>query len=274
MVSFPNAKINFGLNITAKRSDGFHDIETVFFPIHIQDVLEIIISYNKTVDVDFSSSGLTIAVNTESNLCVKAYQLLKKDFELPSIKVHLHKTIPMGAGLGGGSADAAFTLKLINDAFSLKLNNNQLIQYALQLGSDCPFFIINKTCFATSRGENLIEIPLNLNNYQLAIINPQIHISTAWAFSKISPKQQKISLKEAIKQPIETWKQNITNDFETPIFKEYPTIKIIKETLYNNKAIFAAMTGTGSTVFGIFEKNIIPFDFNFPKEYFVKWINL
>ena len=120
----------------------------------------------------------------------------------------------------------------------------------------------------------MIEIPLNLNNYQLAIINPQIHISTASAFSKISPKQQKISLKEAIKQPIETWKQNITNDFETPIFKEYPTIKIIKETLYNNKAIFAAMTGTGSTVFGIFEKNIIPFDFNFPKEYFVKWINL
>ena len=274
MILFPNAKINLGLNITAKRADGFHNIETVFLPIALQDVLEIIFSNNKKVEVDFSSSGLAIDVNPENNLCVKAYKLLQQDFDLPHIKMHLHKTIPMGAGLGGGSANAAFTLQLLNQQFLLNLNNNQLINYALQLGSDCPFFIINKPCFATSRGDILTEISLNLSDFQLVIINPAIHISTGWAFASIKPALPKLSIQQAIKQPIEIWKNNIINDFEAPIFEQYPIIKNIKNTLYQHNAIFASMTGTGSTVFGIFKKEIAHIDFNFPKEYLVKWIDL
>ena len=274
MLLFPNAKINLGLNIVAKRSDGFHNIETVFLPIDAKDILEIIISDNKSIEVDFSTTGLHIAGENKDNLCVKAYHLLKKKYDLPNIKLHLHKTIPMGAGLGGGSANGAFTLQLLNEKFSLNLSINQLLNYALELGSDCPFFIVNKPCFASSRGETLEPIQLSLDAYQLLIVNPQIHISTAWAFGKITPQHPVKSIQQIIQQPIETWKDELKNDFELPVLNEYLTIKNIKENLYQNNAIYAAMTGTGSTVFGIFKKEIPQRNFNFPNHYFVKWMAL
>ena len=273
MVSLPNAKINLGLNITEKRADGYHNLETVFLPIDVKDALEIIVNDNKQTGIEFTSSGLQIVGDISQNLCIRAYKLLSKDFKLPAIKMHLHKTIPMGAGLGGGSADGAFALQLINDKLQLNLSTNQLINYALQLGSDCPFFIINKTCFATSRGEVLEEINLDLSSYQIVIINPQIHISTAWAFSKIAPKQPTKSIKKIIQQPITTWKTELQNDFEVAVLKEHLAVRNIKETMYYSGAVYASLTGTGSTVFGIFSKIFQPTDFGFPNNYFVKWVN-
>lgn len=256
LVSFPNCKINLGLNIIAKRADGFHDLETIFYPVAIKDVLEIVQQQQETSDVEYAFTGLSIDGDTGNNLCIKAYHLLKKDFpQLPSIKMHLHKTIPMGAGLGGGSADGAFTLKLLNEKFQLSLSNDQLMSYALQLGSDCPFFILNQTCFAEGRGEKLQPIDLDLSAYRFIVINPGIHINTGWAFSQIEPKQPAKPVKEIISQPFDTWKTALVNDFEAPVFKEHPEIKAIKENFYAQGAVYASMSGTGSTVFGIFEKS-------------------
>ena len=256
MISFPNCKINLGLNIIAKRTDGFHELQTVFYPVAIKDVLEIVQQQTETTDVEFSATGLSIDEDPSNNLCVKAYHLLKKDFpKLPAIKMHLHKNIPMGAGLGGGSADGAFTLQLLNNKFQLGLTTEQLTECALQLGSDCPFFIINQPCYAEGRGEKLQPIPLDLSAYRFVIINPGIHINTGWAFSQATPASPAKPIREIISQPIETWKAELKNDFEVPVFESHPQIKAIKEKLYTQGAVYAAMTGSGSTVFGIFEKN-------------------
>ena len=186
MIVFPNCKINLGLNVLGKRPDGYHNIETVFYPLPFYDVLEVIQSSNNQQPVELFLSGNKIEGKTENNLCVKAYHLLKKDFpQLPPVKIYLHKVIPAGAGLGGGSADGAFTLILLNDKFHLQLSQQQLLNYALQLGSDCPFFIINKPCFAQQRGEILEPIQLNLSAYKLIIINPGIHVNTGWAFTQV-----------------------------------------------------------------------------------------
>jgi 4-diphosphocytidyl-2-C-methyl-D-erythritol kinase len=266
VISFPNCKINLGLNITGKRPDGYHDLETVFFPIAIKDVLEIITS-DKT---EISLSGNEIDVKPEENICLKAYQLLKKDFpELPAIKIHLHKAIPSGAGLGGGSADASFILKILNDKYRLNLSTNQLINYATQLGSDCPFFIINKPCLATGRGEILEEIKIDLSAYKILIVNPGIHINTGWAFTQLTPALPVKSIKEIIRQSVSTWKDELKNDFEEPVFKHYPEVRSIKETLYNNGAVYAAMSGSGSTVFGLIEKEK-PVKIDLPGNYFTK----
>ena len=266
MVSFPNCKINLGLNIVNKRGDGYHDIETVFFPIHLKDSLEII----EKETFEFLTSGFSIEGEPEKNLCIKAYNLLKKDFpELPAVQMHLHKAIPMGAGLGGGSADGAFTLKLLNKKFGLSLSEKQLINYALQLGSDCPFFILNKPCFATSRGEILEQAELDLSEYKFLIVKPPIHISTAWAFSTIKPLKPVKSIKQIIQQSIATWETELINDFEKPVFEKYPEIKNIKETLYEAGAIYASMSGSGSAVYGIFKKEKA-ISISFPKNYFVK----
>lgn len=275
MVSFPNCKINLGLNIIRKREDGYHDLETFFFPLRFTDALEVIAVEKANADnaIEFSSSGLIVDGNTDNNLCVKAYRLLKKDFpSLPAIKMHLHKAIPMGAGLGGGSADAAFTLMLLNNKFILKLSTTQLINYALQLGSDCPFFILNKPCFATGRGEVLEEIELDLSKYKLAIVNPGIHINTGWAFGQILPAQPAISIKKIIQQPVSTWKNQLTNDFEKPVLAEYPQLKALKEMLYNAGAVYAAMSGSGSTFYGIFDNTADLNIQNFPAGYFIKVI--
>jgi len=253
VIVFPNAKINLGLNVLRKRSDGFHDIETIFYPVNCRDALELIQQTKSDSIVEFTGTGLLVDTAMQDNLCIKAYQLLKKDHpQLPAVKIHLHKAIPIGAGLGGGSADAAFMLKLLNDKFKLNLSTAQLRDYALELGSDCPFFIINKPCFATGRGEMLKEISLNLSAYKIVLVNPGIHINTAWAFSQVSPALPGRSVKEIIQQPVETWKNELTNDFETPVFSAHPEIKDIKEELYRQGALYASMSGSGSTVFGIF----------------------
>ena len=276
MVAFPNCKVNLGLNITGKRADGYHDLETVFYPVQLKDALEIIESRNNQLsmpNVQFSMSGLKVDGHVENNLCVKAYDILKRDFPgLPAIKMHLHKAIPMGAGLGGGSADGAFALKLLNKKFDLGLTENELIKYALQLGSDCPFFIINKPCFATGRGEKLEQINIDLTGYKFIIVHPGIHVSTALAFSQVSGRLQRpdtYNIKKVIQQPISTWKQELRNDFEEPIFSNRPEIRKIKDQLYEYGAVYASMTGSGSAVYGIFEKDKA-INLSFPQHYFVK----
>ncbi len=275
MIVFPNCKINLGLNILRKREDGFHDLETVFYPVQIRDVLEVVKSEVGSPEsgVEFTSSGLVIDGDASDNLCIKAYHLLKKDFpSLPSVQMHLHKHIPMGAGLGGGSADGAFALQLLNDKFHLSLLSEQLINYALQLGSDCPFFMLNEACFAASRGELMQKIALDLSAYQFVMVNPHIHISTAWAFKNIVPTVPDKSIKTIIQQPIESWKDELVNDFEKPVIKEIPVIGEIKQQLYEAGAVYASMSGSGSTVFGIFKKEAAP-SVQFPSHFFVQTVS-
>ena len=272
MIVFPNCKINLGLHILAKREDGFHNIETVFYPVALKDALEIIPSHNSNTAVEFSSTGLIVDGNTNDNICFKAYHLLKKDFPaLPEIKMHLHKAIPMGAGLGGGSADGAFALQLLNKKFNLNLSTSALLNYAAQLGSDCAFFIINKPCYATGRGEILEEINIDLLRYKIVLVNPGIHVNTGWAFSQLTPALPQKTIQKIISQPINSWKQELQNDFEKPVFEKYPAIKSIKETLYAQGAVYAAMSGSGSTVYGIFE-NEISLPLFETENYFVKII--
>lgn len=252
MVTFPNCKINLGLHITGKRPDGFHELETVFYPVPLKDILEVVSS----TTLQFQSTGIDIPGNPASNLCLKAYHLLKEDFpQLPPVQMHLHKIIPMGAGLGGGSADGAFALQLLNDKYFLGLSPTQLMKYALQLGSDCPFFILNQPCYATGRGEDLTPIKLDLSGYRFVIVHPGIHINTKWAFEQIQPGLPSRSIKEIIQLPIQDWKYYLSNDFESPIKQNYPAIEAIKLALYKDGAIYASMSGSGSTVFGIYPTN-------------------
>jgi 4-diphosphocytidyl-2-C-methyl-D-erythritol kinase len=273
VVVFPNCKINLGLHILNKRSDGFHDLETIFYPLPYNEPLEIILDEDKIEEVNFIKTGLSLNLLPSDNICIKAYQLLKKDFkELPSVKIHLHKTIPAGAGLGGGSADGAFTLLLLNKKFNLQLAGKELEKYASSLGSDCTFFIKNKPCIASGKGEILEPVELDLSVYKIVLVNPGIHIDTTWAFKNITSQSNRISLKEIITQPIGKWKEVLTNDFEIPIFKNFPEIEKIKTSLYECGAIYASMTGSGSTVYGIFPKDDSPV-FHFPADYFIKIID-
>ncbi len=265
MVVFPNGKINLGLHVTRKRADGYHDLETVFYPTLVKDVLEII----QADVVAFTMSGLPVSGDVNDNLCLKAYHLLKIDFpELPHVKIHLHKVIPMGAGLGGGSADGAFTLSLLNQKFKLNLSKEQLVNYALQLGSDCPFFIVNKPCYAEGRGEILEPLNVDLSAYKLVLVHPGIHVSTALAFSGLQPVPPFISIKNILTQPITTWKQLLKNDFEQPVFAMFPEIQRVKESLYEAGALYASMSGSGSCVYGIFEDKAITLP-TFPQHYSV-----
>jgi 4-diphosphocytidyl-2-C-methyl-D-erythritol kinase len=251
MIVYPNAKINIGLNIIEKRNDGFHNLESCFFPISLSDILEILPSEGKTT---FQSSGIPIPGNPEENLCVNAWNLLNNDFNISGVKMHLHKQIPIGAGLGGGSADGAFALKALNELFDLNLSVDQLIKYAAKMGSDCAFFIKNTPAIATGRGEILSTLNIDLSNFHLVLINPGIHIGTAEAYSGITPEFPEKSVKELIHLPITDWQKCILNDFESEIFKNHPEIKIIKERLLESGAVYAAMSGSGSSVFGLFEK--------------------
>lgn len=252
MITFPNAKINLGLNIVSKREDGYHNIESCFYPIPWHDSLEVI----EAASFAFHSYGLDIPGDATSNLCVKAYELIKADFGIPPVEVHLLKNIPMGAGLGGGSADGAFTLKMLNDLFSLRLSDLKLENYALKLGSDCPFFIKNQPTIATGRGEHLQFIDLDLSGYYLAIHNPGIHVSTKEAYAGITPGKVGTSISDLIKTPIQQWKDKLVNDFETCIFPNHSQIEQLKKEMYDAGAIYASMTGSGSTVFGLFAKKV------------------
>ena len=255
MIVFPHCKINLGLSIIAKRPDGYHELETVFYPVGLDDILEIISTNNASKDVQFTSSGLEIPGDHSQNLCVKAYHLLKKDFPaIPSIKMHLHKNIPMGAGLGGGSSDGTAVLKLLNQQFNLGLNNEKLIDYASTLGSDCAFFIYENACHAKGRGEILQSFNCDLANFQIVLIHPGIHISTAWAFSQINPHDKQKTISEIVSGPITNWKNDLINDFEAPILNAHPIIGELKQMLYQQGAIYASMTGSGSSIFGLFPK--------------------
>lgn len=252
MIAYPNCKINLGLIVTGKREDGFHNIETIFYPVYdLFDILEIIPSK----DFEFSSSGMRIDGKVDNNICVRAYNLIKQDFDIPSVKIHLHKQIPIGAGLGGGSSDGSFTIRMLNDIFELKLNTEQLEHYASQLGSDTTFFIQNRAAFAYNRGTDFdhnISIP-DLSNYKMVVKDLGIHISTKEAYSGITPNQEQPSPKDIISHPINEWKDLLTNQFEYSIFKSHPEIEAAKQEFYNNGAIYASMSGSGSSVFGIWK---------------------
>lgn len=264
MLLFPNAKINLGLQVIAKRADGYHDIATVFYPLAITDVLEAV----RAPDFSFQVSGLIVDAAPENNLCVRAWRLLQERFELPGVAMALHKSIALGAGLGGGSSNGAFTLQLINKLFKLELSTDELLPFALQLGSDCPFFLLNQPAFATGRGERLkpLEIP-PMQGKKILLVNPSIHISTAKAFAAVTPRPPMIDLTQLVQEPVASWKGRLPNDFEEPVFRDYPILAGIQQKLYAHGAVFAGMTGTGSTIYGIFDE--LPEDPAawFPSEY-------
>jgi 4-diphosphocytidyl-2-C-methyl-D-erythritol kinase len=255
MISFPHAKINLGLSVISKRIDGFHNLETVFYPLPLRDALEIIPDKEER----FFQTGLQIPHGKDDNLVMTAYQMLKKKYpQIKSLEIHLHKSIPLGAGLGGGSSDGAETLKLISHLFDLRIPGKEMEGYALKLGSDCPFFMQDSACIARGRGEILEPISLDLSAYSILLVHPEIRIETAWAYSKIQPALPGNDLEESILQPVQNWVNTIHNDFELPVFEVYPTLRKIKEKLYMSGAIYAAMTGSGSTIFGIFKKSELP----------------
>jgi 4-diphosphocytidyl-2-C-methyl-D-erythritol kinase len=252
MICFPNAKINLGLNIVSKREDGYHNIETVFYPVDIRDTLEIVPSKGKKGK--FIQSGIPVDGNPENNLVIKAYRLLRTKFDLPEIDIYLRKNIPLGAGLGGGSADAAFMIKLLNGYAELNLTNEQMEDFAAQIGADCPFFIKNEPVFAEGIGTVFSPVKISLDRYRIVINKPDIHVSTLEAYSRIRPRKSFESIKEIVSEPVETWKDRLINDFEISVFEKYPVIENIKKEMYDDGAVYASMSGSGAAVFGIFEK--------------------
>ncbi len=252
MISFPHCKINLGLHVAGKRSDGFHDLSSCFYPVPRTDILEII----PAQEFSFSLSGMEVLGASEDNLCVKAYQLIKKYFDISPAKIHLHKTIPIGAGLGGGSADAAFTLRLLCQVFDLKISNDQLKYYAAQLGSDCTFFLQDQPMMGSGRGEILSPTLVNLKGKQLVLVKPNIHISTSEAYENISPHRSTNSIDEILKSPVKEWRGKLKNDFEESIFITHPALGAVKEKLYLLGAMYSSMSGSGASVFGIFEKPV------------------
>jgi 4-diphosphocytidyl-2-C-methyl-D-erythritol kinase len=250
MITFPSAKINIGLNITGRRSDGYHNLETVFYPIKIKDALEVI----ESAEMNFETSGIAIPGHANENLCLQAYDLLRNDFDLPNISIHLHKKIPIGAGLGGGSADAAFFIKLINEKFELGLSTENMQNYCRRLGADCAFFVENKPVFAYGKGDEFENVDLDLSNYFMALVMPPVHVSTGEAYRGVQPKEPQQSLKELIKLPIEQWQGKVTNDFEHHILKNHPVIRGVKNSLLEAGALFALMSGSGASVYGIFKE--------------------
>lgn len=265
MIYYPNAKINIGLNVVAKRPDGYHDLETVFYPINLQDAIEMNVIED---DVPMCGYRLKVTGNTlggtpEDNLVIKAYKLLKSDYDIPDLSFNVFKHIPTGAGLGGGSADAAFTIKAINDKFRLGLTDSDMEKYASILGADCPFFIKNRPVMATGIGNVFHPIKLSLKGMHLLLIKPDVYVSTADAYRNVTPKRPMQSLPELLQQPIDTWKDTVKNDFEDSVFCKYPEIAAIKDKMYDMGALYAAMSGSGSSVFGFFKEPVAYVDETF-----------
>lgn len=255
MLVFPNCKINLGLHVTSKRPDGFHNIETVFYPVNWCDALEVIENKSATAaPFTFSHSGLAIQGTLEQNLIYKAWKLITQNKKLPSLKVHLHKNIPMGAGLGGGSSDAAYFINLVNTQFFLNYSDDEKTGLASLLGSDCAFFIKNHPVFAVGKGNEFSEVAVNLSNYYILLVYPKIHSNTKEAYESLQPKSASVQVLEILNTPLETWKTRLTNDFEPALFEKYPEIKQVKDAIYAAGAVYASMSGSGSAVFGIFEK--------------------
>lgn len=252
MIVFPNIKINLGLSITEKRPDGYHNLETVFYPVALEDALEIRALPEADKKITLHQYGMEITGNPEDNLVANAYSLLDKEFHLPPVEIHLYKHIPSGAGLGGGSSDAAFMLKLLNGHFHLNLSEEQLEIYAATLGADCAFFIKNKPVYAEGIGNIFSPIELSLKGYQIMIVKPDVFVSTREAFANIHPHHPEYPVKEVIRRPVAEWKDTLINDFEASVFPQHPVIGEIKKELYNQGALYASMSGSGSSVFGLF----------------------
>lgn len=261
MITFPCAKINLGLNIVNKREDGYHNLETVFYPIPLCDALEIKYMGEKfpsDVDCDLKITGNTVDCDEQSNLVVKAYNLLAADYQLPRVHAHLYKHIPSQAGLGGGSSDAAFMIRLLDERFRLNIGNPEMERYAAKLGADCAFFIEAEPSYAEGIGDVLMPVDGpkgNLDGYYLAVVKPDVAVSTKDAYAAITPKKPAKCCRDIVRQPIETWKDELVNDFEEPIFKMHPELASIKEKLYEQGAVYAAMSGSGSAIFGIFRED-------------------
>lgn len=251
MIVFPNAKINIGLHVLGKRADGYHNLKSLFFPIPIKDALEVVPS-NGRGQITFTSSGLDIPGTSDQNLCIKAYELLANKYALPSVLCHLHKSIPMGAGLGGGSADGSFMLRLLNDTFALNIDPNTLAEYALQLGSDCPYFIQNEAAIVEGRGEIIQAHSIHLQGLYYVLVHPGIHINTGQAYQQLTFSPDLFDFKRLTRENIGEWKNWIHNSFEDAVFKKYPAISAIKNKLYEAGALYAQMSGSGSAVFGLF----------------------
>ena len=258
MITFPIAKINLGLNVVERRPDGYHNLETVFYPVAIHDALELTPMdslFPSAVDCDLKVSNIAIEGDEQRNLVVRAYQLLRSDFpQIPRLHAHLYKAIPTQAGMGGGSSDCAYMLRLLNDMFSLGLTTEQLIAYAARLGADCPFFILSRPAYAEGIGELLEPVSLDLSAYHIAIVRPDIPVSTREAFSLIEPHRPAKNCRTVVQQPIETWRSELINDFEKSVFALHPEIGAIRDRLYRLGAVYAAMSGSGSSVFGIFHE--------------------
>ena len=261
MITHPIAKINLGLNVVEKRPDGYHNLETVFYPVRIYDAIEVFemaADFPSEVDCDLKITNIHIDGDEQRNLVVRAYQLLKQDFpQLPRIHVHLYKGIPTQAGMGGGSSDCGYMLTLLNRQFGLGLSDEQLIGYAARLGADCAFFILNKPCYAEGIGEKLQPISLDLSGWYLAIVRPAIPVSTKEAFSLITPQHPEKNCRDVVMQPVETWRDALTNDFEKSVFALYPKIGQTKQRLYDLGAVYAAMSGSGSSLFGLFRSPVL-----------------
>lgn len=260
MITFPCAKINLGLNIVSKRSDGYHNLETVFYPIPLCDALEVRTMHEdfpSETDIDLKLTGLAVEGNEQDNLVVRAYHLLAQDFKLPRVHVHLYKRIPSQAGLGGGSSDAAFMIRLLDERFRLNIGNAEMERYAARLGADCPFFITAEPAYATGIGEILAPVDTpkgNLHGYWITVVKPPVAVSTRDAFSQIKPKQPAKCCRDIVRQPIDTWAAELVNDFEEPVFRLYPELAAVKQELYRQGAAYAQMSGSGSALFGIFRK--------------------
>lgn len=271
MITFPIAKINLGLNVVERRTDGYHNLETVFYPVPISDALELTImnpKFPSATDCDIKVTNINVEGDEQRNLVVRAYQLLKQDFQqMPRVHAHLFKGIPTQAGMGGGSSDCAYTIRLLNEMFTLGLSDDQMIRYAARLGADCPFFILSRPAYAEGIGERLQPIDLDLTGYYIAVVRPDIPVSTKEAFSLIKPAKPAKCCRDVVSQPIETWREELVNDFELSVFALHPEIGAIKEQLYSLGAVYAAMSGSGSAVFGIFRETVKLSD-NFPSEMF------
>jgi 4-diphosphocytidyl-2-C-methyl-D-erythritol kinase len=258
MVKFPFCKINLGLQVLSRRSDGYHDIETCFYPVQCTDILEVIPS----ATFQFTSSGIAVPGKEDDNICIKAWQMLRKDYTFSPVKIHLHKVIPPGAGLGGGSSDGAFTLKMLNEIFFLNISRERLLGYAASLGSDCAFFLGDGPALGTGKGEVLTSTTLTLNGKHLMIIKPEIHMATEEAYRGVTLNPDHSNLAGTLERPIYEWRKLLINDFEPPIFERHPAIAEIKKKLYSIGAIYASMSGSGASVFGLFQNQTeIPREF-------------
>lgn len=266
MVVFPNAKINIGLNILRKRSDGYHDLETLFFPVGVKDALEYVVIGGTRVN--FTNTGLVVGGDPENNIILRAYRLLAEEFPLPGLDIHLHKVIPFGSGLGGGSSDAAFFLRSLNEYFELQLTHDRLKDLTLRLGADCSFFLENRPVIATGRGEIMSPASVSLAGWWLVLVKPPSGVDTREAYTGVTPREYPLDFRAILEAGPDGWKETIRNDFEESLFPRYPEIGGIKQILYRQGAVYASMSGSGSSVYGIFRETPLIGPADFPGDYF------